>query len=57
MDYVSQGIISDKVYDAYKEKFNKKTKYNQIKAWANSLPIMSQVIDQLPDDAGKNQLC
>ncbi len=52
MEYVKDGVISDKVYEAYKEKYQKKTKYNQIKAWANSLPIMSQVIDQLPDNTG-----
>ena len=50
--YVEQGIISNKVYDAYKEKFGKKTKLNQIKAWANSLPFMKPVLEDLPDDVG-----
>ncbi len=52
MEYVRDGVISDKVYSAYKEKYKRKTKYNQIKAWANSLPIMAQVIDELPDNVG-----
>ena len=29
--YAKEGIISNKVYDAYKEKMGKKTKLNQIK--------------------------
>ena len=52
IDYVKRDIISNKVYDAYKEKFNKKTKLNQIKAWANSLPFMKDIIEELPDNAG-----
>ena len=52
MQYVSKGEISTKVYDAYKRIFNKKTKFNQIKAWANSLPLMADIIENLPDDTG-----
>ncbi len=51
-DYVSRGIISNKVYDAYKEKMGKKTKLNQIKAWANSLPFMKYILKDLPDNVG-----
>ena len=50
--YVKEGIISNKVYDAYKEKLGKKTKLNQIKAWANSLPMMSFILQDLPDNVG-----
>ena len=50
--YVKEGIISNKVYDAYKEKLGKKTKLNQIKAWANSLPMMSFILQNLPDNVG-----
>ena len=50
--YVEKGIISNQVYDAYKEKLGKKTRLNQIKAWANSLPMMKEVISDLPDDVG-----
>ena len=50
--YVLEGIISNKVYDAYKEKMGKKTKLSQIKAWANSLPFMMPLISNLPDNAG-----
>lgn len=52
IDYVNKDIISNKVYNAYKEKFNKKTKLNQIKAWANSLPFMAYIIADLPDNTG-----
>ncbi len=52
MNYVKEGIISNKVYDAYKKIFNKKTKYNQIKAWANSLPQMAGILADLPDNTG-----
>lgn len=51
-EYVSLGVISNKVYDAYKEKMGKKTKLNQIKAWANSLPYMKTILGDLPDDVG-----
>ena len=51
-EYVNQGIISNKVYDAYKEKLGKRTKLNQIKAWANSLPFMKSILDDLPDNVG-----
>ena len=34
--YVKKGIISNKVYEAYKDKMGKKTTLNQIKSWANS---------------------
>ena len=50
--YVKEGIISNKVYDAYKEKMGKKTKLNQIKSWANSLPMMSFILQDLPDNTG-----
>jgi len=52
INYVDKDIISNKVYSAYKEKFNKKTKLNQIKAWANSLPFMAYIIADLPDNTG-----
>ncbi len=51
-EYVNQGVISNKVYDAYKEKIGKKTKLNQIKAWANSLPFMKPLLENLPNDVG-----
>lgn len=51
-EYVNHGIISNKVYDAYKEKLGKRTKLNQIKAWANSLPFMKPLLENLPDDVG-----
>ena len=50
--YVKEGIISNKVYGAYKEKMGKKTKLNQIKSWANSLPMMSFILQDLPDNTG-----
>ena len=50
--YVTKGIISNLVYDAYKEKLGKKTKLSQIKAWANSLPFMKFILEDLPDDVG-----
>lgn len=50
--YVKKGIISNKVYDAYKEKIGRKTKLNQIKAWANSLPMMAPLIKDLPNNVG-----
>ena len=51
-EYINQGVISNKVYDAYKEKLGKKTKLNQIKAWANSLPFMKILLENLPEDVG-----
>ena len=50
--YVEKGIISNLVYDAYKEKMGKKTKLNQIKAWANSLPFMTEILRDLPENVG-----
>ncbi|MCM1053508.1 MAG: DUF2075 domain-containing protein [Ruminococcus sp.] len=50
--YVEEGIISNKVYDAYKDKLGKKTKLSQIKSWSNSLPFMKNIIKDLPDDVG-----
>ncbi len=52
IEYVDEGIISNKVYDAYKEKLGKKTKLSQIKSWTNSLPFMKNIIKDLPDDVG-----
>ncbi len=52
INYIDKGIISNKVYDAYKNTFNKKTKLNQIKAWANSLPFMKEILKDLPQDVG-----
>ena len=50
--YVKKGIISNQVYDAYKKKMGKKSKLNQIKAWAHSLPEMVPILSDLPDNAG-----
>lgn len=50
--YVDDKTISNKVYDAYKDTFNKKTKLSQIKSWANSLPFLKDVLEVLPDDTG-----
>ena len=50
--YVEKGIISNQVYGAYKEKLGKKTRLNQIKAWANSLPFMKYILKDLPDNVG-----
>ncbi len=52
MTYVREETISNKVYDAYKEIFNKRTKLSQIKAWANSLPHMAGIISDLPENTG-----
>ena len=52
MEYVKKGIISNKVYDAYKSKLGKKTKLSQIKSWANSLPQMAPLLEDLPDNIG-----
>lgn len=52
IDYVNEGIISNKVYEAYQNIFKKKTVFNQIKAWANSLPIMKDILINLPDNVG-----
>lgn len=52
IEYVKDNSISNKVYDAYKEKMGKKTKLSQIKSWANSLPFMVNIINDLPDNAG-----
>ena len=48
--YVSKGEISNKVYDAFKEKMGKRKTLNQIKSWANSLPFMASILTDLPDD-------
>lgn len=50
--YVKKGIISNKVYEAYKDKMGKKTTLNQIKSWANSLPVMNFILQNLPDNTG-----
>lgn len=50
--YVDDKTISNKVYDAYKDIFNKKTKYSQIKAWANSLPFLKDILEVIPENAG-----
>ena len=52
MTYIKEKTISNLVYDSYKEIFSKRTKYNQIKAWANSLPFMSDIIKELPENTG-----
>ncbi len=49
---IKNHTISNKVYDAYKEKLGKKTKLSQIKAWANSLPFMLPILKDLPDNVG-----
>lgn len=50
--YIKKGIISNQVYDAYKEKMGKKSQLNQIKAWAHSLPEMMPLLKDLPENAG-----
>ena len=50
--YVKKGIISNQVYDAYKEKMGKKSQLNQIKAWAHSLPEMMPLLKDLPENVG-----
>lgn len=52
VQYVDKHIISNKVYQAYKDTFNKKTKLSQIKSWANSLPFLKDIMEVLPDDTG-----
>ena len=56
INYIDKGIISNKVYDAYKNTFNKKTKLNQIKAWANSLPFMKEILKDLLEYLNKNKI-
>ena len=50
--YVDDKTISNKVYNAYKDTFNKKTKLSQIKSWANSLPFLKDILEVIPDNAG-----
>lgn len=50
--YIDKKIISNKIYDAYKAKIGKKTKLNQIKSWAHSLPFMKELLEYVPDDVG-----
>lgn len=50
--YIDDRTISNKVYDAYKETFNKKTKLAQIKSWANSLPFLKELLEVIPQNAG-----
>lgn len=50
--YIDDRTISNKVYDAYKETFNKKTKLSQIKSWANSLPFLKELLEVIPENAG-----
>lgn len=50
--YVDKGVISNKVYYAYKQLWGKKTKLSQIKAWANSLPVMVDILEDLPSNVG-----
>lgn len=52
LEYVDKDVISNKVYYAYKQFCGKKTKLSQIKAWANSLPKMKDIIEDLPDNVG-----
>lgn len=52
IQYIDEKNISNKVYDAYKNIFNQKTKLSQIKSWANSLPFLKEVLEAIPDDAG-----
>lgn len=52
ISYVDDKTISNKVYDAYKDIFNKKTKLSQIKSWANSLPFLKDILEVLPEDTG-----
>lgn len=50
IEYIEKGNISNKVYDAYKEKMGKKTRFSMIKSWANSLPFLKDVIEVMPPD-------
>jgi len=52
IEYIEKGNISNKVYDAYKEKMGKKTRFSMIKSWANSLPFLKDVIEVMPDNMG-----
>lgn len=52
LNYVKNNSISNKVYEAYKETFNKKTKLSQIKSWANSLPFLIELLEVIPDTCG-----
>lgn len=50
--YCLKEEIASKVYEAYKNLFKHKTRFSQIKAWANSLPFMKDIIENLPDNTG-----
>ena len=50
--FVEKRVISNQVYEAFKEKMGKKTKLNQIKSWANSLPMMYPLLKDLPENVG-----
>ncbi len=52
IEAINYGVISNRVYYAYKQKMGKKTKLSQIKSWANSLPFMKDILIDLPDDVG-----
>lgn len=52
IQYVDAKTISNAVYHAYKEAFHQKTKLNQIRSWANSLPYLKDLLEVLPDDTG-----
>ncbi len=52
IEAINYGVISNRVYYAYKQKMDKKTKLSQIKSWANSLPFMKDILIDLPDDVG-----
>lgn len=47
--YIDDKTISNKVYDAYKNIYNKKTKLSEIKSWANSLPFLKEIVEALPN--------
>ena len=50
IEAINYGVISNRVYYAYKQKMGKKTKLSQIKSWANSLPFMKDILIDLPED-------
>ena len=52
INYINDGYISNKVYNAYKKIYNHKTKLSEIKSWANSLPYLKEVLEALPKDTG-----
>ena len=52
IEAINYGVISNRVYYAYKQKMGKKTKLSQIKSWANSLPFMKDILIDLPEDVG-----